>query len=477
VHAVDQHPIWVAGVCHGIGRVNSPFRVDGGAKLEPAPHRRVGDRRPQSLGSDADIDLEDLLHVRALQFVLQVDQPGDPRFGVLGVNRDWDDNWVFYDSRSTCCTPRTGNGCGSSPRRTTPWCNQARQGCRTCGVVQPPPPGRWLRAPRRHRHLRPTRLRGPLDGRRYPRRRSAPGLIPGARRPGIPEPPDHQNRDIDPHRSRTGDRHSQGAGRDGAKTILDDRSVPYDKSDDKPALLKKVRAELELTPREIEAATRGADTAASSTATSVASSRAWPSSATVTSSPASARWVRREWRSWCKLYPPEAAFQISSARRYEPRLARDRVEVGGRRRQVGAGLAVADEQWPTSRGRSGSAQVERPRPLPRSARYHHGRRGRSKALGSRRSRAAKPSGDPGGYPRVDDGQAVAIPGGPVVRDWSAALHRRRAGHCGAGRSARGADADQEDAAGATWMATTQRCLPILRSRRNPACSNVESAPW
>ena len=29
----------------------------------------------------------------------------------------------------------------------------------------------------------------------------------------------------------------------------------------------------------------------------------------------------------------------------------------------------------------------------------------------------------------------------------------------------------------TNVDTTQRCLPILRSRENPSCSYVESAPW
>jgi hypothetical protein len=31
--------------------------------------------------------------------------------------------------------------------------------------------------------------------------------------------------------------------------------------------------------------------------------------------------------------------------------------------------------------------------------------------------------------------------------------------------------------GSTTLATTQRCLPILRSRTNPSCSYVDRAPW
>jgi len=44
-----------------------------------------------------------------------------------------------------------------------------------------------------------------------------------------------------------------------AKTICKSRSITYNNSDDMPALLKKVRAELELTPSNIDAAARGAD--------------------------------------------------------------------------------------------------------------------------------------------------------------------------------------------------------------------------
>lgn len=44
-----------------------------------------------------------------------------------------------------------------------------------------------------------------------------------------------------------------------AKTILDQRNVAYGNSDDMPALLKKVRAELDLTPNDIDAAARGAE--------------------------------------------------------------------------------------------------------------------------------------------------------------------------------------------------------------------------
>src|SRR2546425_685327 len=63
-------------------RGQRPVRLDRSAELVLRPDHRIGDRLPQALGRGADVDLEDLLHL-VLQLVLQADEPGSPRLGVL----------------------------------------------------------------------------------------------------------------------------------------------------------------------------------------------------------------------------------------------------------------------------------------------------------------------------------------------------------------------------------------------------------
>src|SRR6266480_2901969 len=78
---LDQRPLR-GRVTEPVGRACSPVRLDRRAELVFRPDRRVGDRLPQPLGRGADVDLEDLLHL-ILQLVLQADEPGSPRLGVI----------------------------------------------------------------------------------------------------------------------------------------------------------------------------------------------------------------------------------------------------------------------------------------------------------------------------------------------------------------------------------------------------------
>ena len=65
-----------------VRRARRPVGLDSRAEPVLRPDRRAGDRLPQALGRGADVDLEDLLHL-ILQLVLQADEPGSPRLGVL----------------------------------------------------------------------------------------------------------------------------------------------------------------------------------------------------------------------------------------------------------------------------------------------------------------------------------------------------------------------------------------------------------
>lgn len=66
----------------------------------------------------------------------------------------------------------------------------------------------------------------------------------------------------------------------------------------------------------------------------------------------------------------------------------------------------------------------------------------------------------------------STPGGASTpARWAPWRRRSEPARSLASRSSDGAQA------GSTWVTTTQRCLPIIRSRRNPARSKVDSTPW
>ena len=193
----------------------------------------------------------------------------DPRFGNAYddiakhqvMNRDWDDNWVFYDSRFNLLHAADNELLRFLAETVHP-------------VVRPDPVKAGELVELYNRHLR-------VDGYELHVVTDISGKpVYGARSLAEGIPAVDQLRDSSPdlvdqvYLSRQITRIETSVLTDPelaigtakelvetvAKTILDDRSIPYTKSDDMPTLLKKVRAELELTPVDIDAATRGAGT-------------------------------------------------------------------------------------------------------------------------------------------------------------------------------------------------------------------------